>query len=156
MTTRLRPSARRDYAPDVDVQSAWAESSDVGNGTRRILAPLLDHPVASAGVAVTVAVSRLGYSLFIVLTLTEAQMVANARIVRLRELRRDPALLDDYPHRYVAITHRSWWRVRTVLPLLFWAIEHLENQGWEPVAWRMKRWPAIVLRRRDTPPEGNE
>lgn len=74
-----------------------------------------------------------------------------------RDLQKDPALLDEYPHRhvYVASLPKGFTGdvLGAALPALFWAVETLEDRGWETAAWfdGGNGFPGVVMRRKPSP-----
>ncbi|WP_018656856.1 hypothetical protein [Actinomadura flavalba] len=76
------------------------------------------------------------------------------RHVYTRDLDRDPALLDDCPHRYIFViaTQRilKLAPLSGALPALLATVESLEAKGWEPVAWSLESQSdsGVVMRRR--------
>jgi hypothetical protein len=80
--------------------------------------------------------------------------VVQTRTVRLIDVERAPDLLDGYAHKYVVMVHKAgWWRDE-MIPRFCSAVERLEAQGWEPVAWNLPgRRSSVVLRRREPAPE---
>lgn len=63
-------------------------------------------------------------------------------------------ILADYPHRYVFLAVASGGGELTstfsqgVAARLFWAVEVLETQGWEPAAWDLNGQSVGVVMRR--------
>ncbi|MBW8484796.1 hypothetical protein [Actinomadura parmotrematis] len=82
------------------------------------------------------------------------------RHVYTRDLERHPDLLDACPHRHVFVVATP--RVLKIapfsgaLPALLKAVEHLEDRGWEPVAWSLEQSgnSGVMMRRGAAPPAG--
>ncbi|MEV0842928.1 hypothetical protein AB0I55_25725 [Actinocatenispora sera] len=86
---------------------------------------------------------------------SQTNPVHQERWLPVEALEQNPRLLDDYPHRYVFVVTNSAHemtdptsRSRMVAARLFWAVEALEAQGWEPAAWDLDGTAVGVVMRR--------
>ena len=63
-------------------------------------------------------------------------------------------ILSDYPHRYVFLAVKNPGHEMTSAPgqlvvaQLFWGVEMMESEGWEPVAWDLEGATVGVVMRR--------
>jgi|GEM_PF-4725777 len=85
----------------------------------------------------------------------QTNQIHQERWLNVEVLEQNPQVLADYPHRYVFVITGSaremtdpTSRGRMVTARLFWAVEALEAQGWEPVAWDLDGATVGVVMRR--------
>ncbi|MGA8116420.1 MAG: hypothetical protein WCA46_22425 [Actinocatenispora sp.] len=78
------------------------------------------------------------------------------RWLTVEAMEQNPQVLADYPHRYVFLCIGSTGgeltseisRYKMVAARLFWAVESLETQGWEPAGWDLDGDSMGVIMRR--------
>lgn len=81
------------------------------------------------------------------------------RVVHVDFLSRDPNLLYQYPFRYALVYAENDYggaeaeaATSRGIDKLFWAVELLEAQGWDAMAWDLQgRFSSVVVRRRELP-----